>query len=63
MSARGEITVECDVRRCHAEKVMSHRPLLLDNIVELLEDGGGWLYFRAEDKWACPQCLREGKRP
>jgi hypothetical protein len=62
MSTRGEIVVECDVEFCHAEKVLSPRPLMADGIVELMEDGGGWLYFGLEDKWVCPQCLQEGKR-
>ena len=55
MSRRGEIVIECDGGRCHAEVI--YRPENLDVPVEHLLSDDGWK--RVGDKDRCPACVND----
>jgi hypothetical protein len=55
MSRRGELVVECDGGRCHAEAI--YRPENLDTpLADLLSDDG-WKRIGGRDR--CPECVKE----
>ncbi len=64
MSRRGEIVIECDSPKCHAEKCLSADDLAdTRNLDDLIEDDGWVTRLDASGHVLdfCPECFAEGK--
>lgn len=58
MSRRGEITVECDCKGCHAEERFTAEQLQ-DEGLRAAKYAHGWRWFNGKD--ICPDCDEERK--
>ena len=60
MGVRGEVVIECDVKGCHAELVLSAERVEA-NSARLCAQWDGWARSPITGAWMCEQCLDEGK--
>jgi len=58
MSIRGQVVVECDAPKCHAETIYEAEALVDNLLADCLSDDGWELH---DEGYICAQCLSEAR--